>query len=445
MGTTHMRRLLYLAWIALAPCLRSQVPSEFTTLYASIQSRLNGYLSSMQVPASNPATLIGAEASPADSYMAILGGAYYSSSVTPYLNALQSLGVRVVKFQIGFPLLYQPFYSGFLGQPDYHDYNVRLSFYQQLVADLHARGIKVVIQSVITPATGGTYTGDPLNLTTYFQSIDLNTYIAGRAANCLTVAQQLMPDYINVESEPDTEPTKAYRPELNDPATNLSMVQTILATLDNGGISGLHTTLLVAAGMGTWQANLTTFLTNYVGLPSLDVFDIHVHPINLISGADYLSRILTMSDAATAAGKKIGMDEDWMDKDSNSEIGVLDAATIASRNVWSFWAPLDQLFIQAMMGSAYLKHMAYLSFSVPDAFFAYIDYANTPGCPTPPSTVCTAAQWNTAETSAVNLALASQPVPLTSTGVAFRDALRAQALTVSVTGMVSLRGRATFH
>lgn len=397
-----------------------QVPQEFQSLYTYLQSRLTGFITSVtqQWDGTKYSTLIGAEMSPADNYVSVVQPNYYASPTAPYVDALKAVGAKVVKFQIGFPLLYKPFYHDFLKDTNYTIYNQRLSYYQQLISDLHSHGIKVIVQAVITPAQGGSYTGDPLNLTAYFSSLSLNDYISGRAANCLTVAQELNPDYINIESEPDTEPAKALRPELKDPATNLNMVQTIISTLESANIPGLHSTMLVSAGMGSWQTNLNTFITNYTNLSGVDVIDIHVHPVNQIGSSDFLTNAVTIADAAISAGKMLGMDEDWMNKVSSTETGVA-PSIIDSRNSWSFWSPVDQLFIQAMIDFAYWKHMTYLSFSVPNSFFAYVDYEDTPGCPTPPDATCSAAQWNAADSTAVNSAIAQKSLQLTPTGQAF--------------------------
>jgi len=72
-----------------------------------------------------------------------------------------------------------------------------------------------------------------------------------------------------------------------------------------------------------------------------------------------------------------------------------------------------------MIDFAYWKHMTYLSFSVPNSFFAYVDYEDTPGCPTPPDATCSAAQWNAADSTAVNSAIAQKSLQLTPTGQAF--------------------------
>lgn len=396
------------------------IPAEYADTYTNLQSRLtllNNTLTEQWDGSAWP-TLFGTEVTPADSYASVTQKGFYDKKITPYLNGLQSVGVKVVKFQLGFPLLYQPFYQDFLGDTDDEQYNATVAFYQQLINDLHSRGIKVVVQSIVAPAAGGSYTSDPYNLTEYFQSLNLDQYIAGRTTNVVTIAQQLVPDYINIEGEPDTEPEKAYRPELSDPAVNLQLVQSILDGLDSAGIPGLHRTMLIAAGMGSWQPDYQTYLANYTALPSLDIFDIHVHIANLVGSSDPLINIFTMASSAASAGKKIGMDEDWMNKIANSETG-LDADLVNSRNGWSFWAPLDQMFVQSMVNTAYYEKMEYVSFSVPHTFFAYVDYQNTPGCPTAGGNSCSPAEWNSELQDAVDGSLSQTPVPLTQTGVAF--------------------------
>ena len=408
-----------------------QVPSQFQDTYNYIDGRLTPFISQITGvwDGSKSAVAFGTEVTPADAYASVTQPNYYANTVTPYLNALQSTGAKIVKFQLGFPLLYQPFYTGYLGDTDLTKYNAQLSFYKQLVSDLHNRGIQVIVQSVITPAQNGAYAGDPLDLTDYYPTLSFNDYVAGRTANAVTAAQQLLPDYINVESEPDNEGSKAEQPELNDPDNNLTLVNSLVSGLESAGIAGLHSTVRISAGMGSWQPTLQTYLTNYTGIAGIDVIDIHVHPIISTDNIDCLQQILTIASGAIAANKGVGMDEDWMNKTSPTDTPS-SAVDVDARDNWSFWAPLDQLFVQAMVDVSYYYKMAYLSFSVPNAFFSYVDFEGTPGCPTAAyatgsaaslasTNYCSSGQWDTAGNTAVGAALQQTPVPLTSTGQDF--------------------------
>lgn len=398
------------------------IPSDYQDTFTYVQGLLSAFNTQITTgwDGTKSAVLFGGEFSPADSYVSLTNPSYYNTTALPYLNALQTLGVKVVKFQLGFPLLYQPFYTGYLKDTNLTLYNARLSFYKQLVSDLRSRGIKIIVQSVITPAQNGAYAGDPLDLSDYYSTLSFDDYIAGRTQNAVTAAQELLPDFINIESEPDNEGSKALQPELDDPANNLLLVMGILSGLESAGIPGLHTTLKVAAGMGSWQENVQTYITNYVSQPSIDVIDIHVHAAISSSTLDTLQEILTICNGAVAAGKELGMDEDWLNKTSpNDQTSDDTSVGVDTRNTWSFWAPIDELFVQTMVNVTYTQKMQYVSFSEPNEFFAYIPYTDTSGCSSTTSSSCSTP--NVTEMSAVTQAVSHNPPAITPTGQAFMN------------------------
>jgi hypothetical protein len=159
-------------------------------------------------------------------------------------------------------------------------------------------------------------------------------------------------------------------------------------------------------------------------MPKVDIIDVHVHPVNQPGGDDYLQRIITAMDAAIAAGKSVGMDEEWLDKSRVSEQGVLDPTVIDARSLFSFWSPVDQAFIKVLLKISHWKRAEYLSMSMPDTFFAALDYRNTPGCPTPPSSSSTPEQWQAAKNAVLVPALLRQTISPTSTGTAYQAALQ---------------------
>jgi len=413
------------------------VPAEFQTAYSQLSAQLSGSALTSGWDQSKFPVFFGVEGTPASAYTNVLTTGYYDRSVTPFLNAVQGLGgVQVVKVLLHFPLLYPPFYANWPTSGGMAAYNGRLAFYQRLIADVHARGMRVIIQSM-AQGFGATasISADPLNLAGYYQALTFNGYVAGRAAQALSICQLLHPDYLNFEPEPDTEGGKSTQAAL-DPsnqspflANNLTLVTTIRNGILNANppIPGLHTSLRLAIGMGSWETYLTTLISTYTQMAGIDVIDIHVHPINNMRASNYLANIGSIATAAIAQGKSVGMDETWIYHEANAEVGQHADSDVEARDNWSFWEPMDQAFLTLMMNLANFKRMEYVSFSEPDIFFSYLDYANTPGCPTPPSSVCTADQWDSAANQAVSAAFSSKPVPLTATGQTFRSLLAAQA------------------
>jgi hypothetical protein len=423
----------------------TEVPSEFSDLYRLLENNLANYTKSLHERWNGSKTplLFGTEFPPADNYANIyrlakdnqLGG-YYKEAVVAYLNGLQAVGVNSVKFILSFPMLYQPFYQSHLGDTSGRAYSNTVAFYQHLMNDLHSRGWKVIIQTQVQPAGNGALAGDPLNLAGYYRSLSFEDYAAGRAQNTLAIARLLKPDFLNFSPEPDTDGFKSLRPELDPRPVNREFAATvhklqsaILNTLTSAKIPGMHESLKLVVGMGSWERRWKDVLENELRLPGIDIISIHVHPINTLYTNNLLANTLSIADAVRAAGKQAGMDEEWAYKQRDTEFGpnILEGrkvpdSDIETRDHWSFWAPIDQAFLQAMVDTAYYAHMVYFEASAPNQLFAYLDYYHTPGCEaaqaraTSAAAVCNSSQWNKASNRAVFEALSSSPVSLSSTG-----------------------------
>jgi len=365
------------AQTTVTPPLQPEVPAQYASLYKLMQQDLDAFtetLASGWNGSKSPMQFAG-ELYPATSVGGLKGPSsdYFQKTIIPYINALQAVGVKTVKFSINFPILYQPYYNSKAGANNPAAYQQTLSFYQQVVAELRKRGMKVIIPTQVA------FPFEYPTITPYLQSLTFAQYCAGRSTLAQTIASQLKPDYLMVQSEPVTEventPANISGP-LGNMATDVAMVTGILNDLKNAGLRSK--TLLVGAGMGTWQPQFDDYLNSFVTLP-MDILDVHVYPINnFISGAktvDYLQRILQMADAAHAHGLRVGMGECWVNKALNNELsqGPYNAV-IPSRNVYSFWEPIDQQFLMCMAAAGYCKKFDFIDPSETYYFFAHLDY-----------------------------------------------------------------------
>ena len=366
--------LCVLACVLPASSQAQEIPSEYTGVYQSTQTLLENYTANVNAGwngARSDVQFCG-ELYPATS-LSNPPSSDLQSTIIPYINALQAEGVRTVKFSINFPVLYEPYYDSASGANNPAAYQQTLGFYQSIMTELRARGMKVIIPTQVV------FPYEYTTTTPYFQTLTLAQYTAARSAMAQTIASVLKPDYLIVQSEPVTEVANlpsSLGSQLAVTATDLNMVSTILTDLQNAGLRSAS--LLVGAGMGTWQPDFDDFLNAFVALP-MDLLSVHVYPVNdrTVNGqnVDFLGRILQMADAAHAHGLKVGMSECWPYKESDSELSVNTSdQTIQSRNVYSFWAPLDAMFLEAMAKTAYWKDFEFLNPFWSLYYFAYLDY-----------------------------------------------------------------------
>jgi hypothetical protein len=355
-----MKTLFSLLLIAVAPGF-AQVPAQYQSIYSLVNTQISAFDSTLlqgwdgtKYPNMSAPQL---ETASSDLFMSLLGQYQYSTQIEPQLSDIQAAGANAVTIHIDFPILYQPFYSSNPSQ-----YQQFVTFYQQLMQDVHSRGMKVIVETDVATVFPGANTS---SFAAYYQSLSWTQYMEGRAANALNIVQQIKPDYLTVITEPDSEATNSTQANAGTVTGSTELLQMIMTAL-KGNRNGVS----VGAGAGTWITDYTDYVTNFLAQP-IDFLDMHIYPVN----NDFLPRALTGAQMAHAAGKKVGMSECWDWKILNSELNVLSLVDIEGRNPFGFWAPLDQLFLKTMNDFGQIGQLEFISPFWTHYFEAYISYA----------------------------------------------------------------------
>jgi hypothetical protein len=270
-------------------------------------------------------------------------------AVALYLDRLKELGVGGVTFPVGFPLY----------TPSFPDYSAYVQFYKQVVQEVRKRGMVVEIESSVLFANSAfsPITFDYSKLT--FQQFELQ-----RKEMIAALIQDLQPDYLDLGAEPDTQHKLTGFTEFSSPESYTAYVNYILDGLNRGNTK-------LGAGSGTWVSD--AYVQSLAANTNLDFIALHVYPIV----GPTLQRLLTFSDIAKQHAKRVVLDEVWLYK-----VGTLQTQSIASNvdvfrnDAFSFWAPLDQEFLAAMVTAAKVEGIDYLSPFWTMQFFGYVDYTS---------------------------------------------------------------------
>jgi hypothetical protein len=379
----------------------SDVPATYESLYQGLRSDiatdtalLNAQWTGAKYPVNYSASLTSA-----NDNNGLLTNFTNLTAVNQDLNGLQALGINAVMVTLGFPMFDQNFYE-FIGQTPTQAQQTVLNyqtFYQLVAQDIHGRKdsygkpMRMIVEA--NPLLTVDNPGATLNPAGYYQSLSFTTYEHRRGASTVTTAQIVQPDYLIVQSEPDTDAANDYRPELNTPATDVSMVQQIVTNLEDANIPGLHSTIMLGSGMGTWQASWQQYLgtpgtgTGLFGIVGLDGIDNHIYYLTGQQSSSGLNSELSVSlqmiSSAHAAGKFASIAEFWPNKSLIVGESNID---VEARNTFSFWAPLDQEFMPMMFKLANSNSLEYLSAFNDDLFFAHEPYAALPCLPIYPGT-----------------------------------------------------------
>jgi len=360
---------------------QAQVPAEFADLYPEMQADITNFeatvdagwngaknncqFASVLLPATD-----GGEGAAATNVN------YLKNAVLPFLDGLTNMGVKIVKFSIDFPTLYPAYYNSTSGRNDPAGYTNMLNFFTNVVGQCRQRSLKIIIP------TQNVFPAEQPAISNYYSTLSFAEYTSGRSAQIQLISRLLKPDYLMIQSEPITEVdnlapgNSTLSAQLNNPVTDTNMLMGFLNDLQNAGLRS--TNIIVGAGMGTWQPSFDTYLTNFVHLP-LDILDVHVYPINSTTNSgtisSFLTRVLTMADAAHSHGMRVGMGECWLQKERDSELANNYSVLLyQGRDTYSFWAPLDEEFLLTMVKVGYWKQFDFIDPFWTDFYFSYLDF-----------------------------------------------------------------------
>jgi hypothetical protein len=268
-------------------------------------------------------------------------------SIERTLDSLEEMGIKGIALSINYPIL----------NPDFPRSSEYLDFYREVSAEIKGRGLILIIENT---------TSFPV-LTTSGLSVDysgltLEQYMAEKRRTAQTIIAELQPHYLTVENEPLTSQANT---GLDLSVENQSeVVRFILDGLDRAGVR-------VGAGAGTWDD--IAYFESLAANTDLDYIDMHIYPIQ----RDFLwDKTLRISEIARSHGKGLTVGEAWLYKAAGSELSSGPAAheEIFARDAYSFWIPLDQRFLEALVGLSQYLEMEFINPFWMEYLYAYIEY-----------------------------------------------------------------------
>ena len=365
--------------------------------YASLYNQLEGYVTTDDklvssqwdgtvYPVNYAAELITADTNAGPGILT----ASERQMMTAELDGEVSLGVKAVTVEIGFPVFDPNFYifNGQSAAQAQQTVQNWLDYYVNLAQAIHSRGLKMIVEAnpLLSFYISSTSSFNP---TGYYKSLDFATYEKLRSQHNIILSQQVKPDYLLLQTEPQTDAVNDFRQELNNANRDTAMIGQFSADLESAGIRGLHSSIQIGSGAGTWQPDWKAYFTGLDAIPGLDKVDTHIYNfqpnVNQLGEVPIAMQIAVM---AHAAGKGVTMSEFWFHK-SNSLVGLTESGDyltdIRARDMFSFWAPLDAQAFQMLYKLANDEHFDYVSAFGHYHWFALVDYNSLQTTPTYPA------------------------------------------------------------
>jgi len=265
------------------------------------------------------------------------------------LDAFQSMGVSGVTVSACFPMFLKDF-------PNSVDY---LAFYKFVMAEARRRHLKVLLkigEAFHDPVHGHLSVGE------FYKNLTPERFMRQKREMIEIALRELQPDYLTVANEPDTSAMNTSLDFSPDPF--IQYVQAFTKGLTRGKTK-------IGAGAGTWSP--LTYWTRLAKETDVDYLDMHIYPVNF----DFFThRPLEVADLAAKNGKSLVIGEGWLHKSRDGELGQqgLSYVELFSRDVFSFWAPLDSKFIGDLVQYCRAHQVEYMSLFWVQYLFGYVDY-----------------------------------------------------------------------
>jgi hypothetical protein len=174
------------------------------------------------------------------------------------------------------------------------------------------------------------------------------------------IATDMQPDYLTLFTEPHTQSQN----------TGLDFtVKNFSETVRHVAKNLKHTSTRLGAGAGTWDD--MAYFKALARIPELDYLDLHIYPIQ----RDFvMNRVMQVSAMAQRHNKSISIGEAWLYKVSDRELGKIRPVKVFARDVFSFWQPLDIMFLETVINLSHRIQAEFSCFFWMKYLYGYLEY-----------------------------------------------------------------------
>jgi hypothetical protein len=271
-----------------------------------------------------------------------------------------------------------------------------IDIYQRLAREIHSRNMKLYVEHFVCPpfspyALKGLH-DDPQGKKEFLEMMEKEVSL---------IYREIKPDYLSLVTEPET----LLR------WTHLSFSADEWATWIREVTTHLKSTkaspnTLLGAGAGTWESD--EFVLKFAQQTNLDYLDIHLYALKL-NAEDQVARLATLVRKVRGArpNMRVTIGEAWLYKHGAEEPKGMLNRDAFSRDNFSFWAPLDEQFLKALLGMAQKEEIAVVVPYFSQYFFTYYTFGDAESSQLPPWPDSVPVSWNKALESIRNHQISS--------------------------------------
>jgi len=270
-----------------------------------------------------------------------------------------------------------------------------INFYQRLAKEIHSRNMKLYVEHFVNPpfsphALKGLH-DDPQGKKEFLEMMEKEVTL---------IYREIKPDYLSLVTEPETTDRLLHLSLSADELANwIGEVTTHLKS------AGASPNTLLGAGAGTWESE--DFVLKFARQPNLDYIDIHLFGLKM-NGEDQVAKLATLvrKIRGTRPNMRITIGETWLWKHGAEEPKETYKEAFFRDN-FSFWSPLDEQFLNLVMGIAQKENISVVVPYFSQYFFAYYTFGDAESSKLLPWPGSVSASWNKALESIRNHQLSS--------------------------------------
>ena len=261
------------------------------------------------------------------------------------LGRLKDLGVQSVALSIQYPVLTSAF-------PRAAEYR---RFYRRVAREIRRMGFTLIVEI-------GTTFREPefSKLKVNYRGLTMKRFRDELSEMAAVIATDMQPDYLTLFTEPHTQSQN----------TGLDFtVKNFSETVRHVAKNLKHTSTRLGAGAGTWDD--MAYFKALARIPELDYLDLHIYPIQ----RDFvMKRVMQVSAMAQRHNKSVSIGEAWLYKVSDRELGKIRPVKVFARDVFSFWQPLDIMFLETVINLSHRIQAEFSCFFWMKYLYGYLDY-----------------------------------------------------------------------
>ena len=361
------------------------VPDELRPLYRELDDTLRQASQSYPFKKGDPRPLVAPDLSNLFTATSTLDSQQRWQALLATLDAYQAMRMNGVSVMIAAPALT-------VGDPA-----PLIDFYQRLAKEIHSRDMKLYVEHFVSPpfsplALKGLH-DDPQGKKVFLEMIEKELAL---------IYREIKPDYLSIVTEPEM--TMIRWTHLSFSADELAnWVGTVTTHLKSTGASP---NTLLGAGAGTWESE--EYGLKFAQQTNLDYVDIHLYALKL-NAEDQVAKLATLVRKVREARPemKVTIGETWLYKHGAEEPKGMFSREAFFRDNFSFWSPLDERFLNLVMGMAQKEDIAVVVPYFSQYFFSYYTFGDAESSKLPPWPGSVPVSWNKALDSIRNHQLSS--------------------------------------